>query len=549
MRTAITTTALCLLGTLHAQGPLFQWARQWGATQQDVAYDVALDALGNTIVVGDHQGTLDGDPGAGVNTLPSAGGTDAFVAKLDAAGEHLWSYGFGSTLEDRALAVSTDPQGNVIVTGRFSGTVDFDPGVADVELTSVGDQDVFVVKLAADGTFQWARKVGSIYSDECYTVSVDAEGNAFVTGTLGEQADLDPGPGVYTLPTGNFLLKLDADGAFLWAVRPFTSGGTVFRTCTNAAGELFLTGVAGTGDFDPGPDTYTLTGAGPDIFVSKLDADGGLIWARLLGGPNGEQGNGIAVDANDRVYVTGWFRTGCNFDPGGSDTTLTTENGADAFVLRLNADGTFGWVFQHGGTTFSADEGYGVAVDDQGLVYITGQVLGTADMDPGPGTFLLSTGSTNAVFVQCVDSDAAFQWAFKVSAGAFAYNVGRSIRSDAQGHLRIAGSFEGANVDFDPGAGTYPMTVAGVYDAFVLALGPDLFEGIGAVVPGVNGPYPVPARERVDFGERVTGTIVDSRGVQVRTMVAEDRVSVAGWPQGLYVLRCTDGRAFRFLVE
>jgi len=190
-----------------------------------------------------------------------------------------------------------------------------------------------------------------------------------------------------------------------------------------------------------------------------------------------------------------------------------------------------------------------VAVDGQGLVYITGQVLGTVDMDPGPGSFLLTTGSTNAIFVQCVLSDGTFQWAFKVSAGPFLFNAGRSIRTDAQGRLRIAGQFEGANVDFDPGTGTYTMSVAGIDDAFVLALSPDISTGFGPVHTEVSGVFPVPATERVFFGERLSGSIVDGRGVRVLGLVDANSMSVVGWPAGLYVLRCEDGRSLRFMVE
>lgn len=547
----ITCVTWLMTTHLHAQIPTFQWAARWGSTARDVATDVALDATGNTVLVGTFVGSIDGDPGAGTSTLVGPGGDDAFVVKLDPQGAHVWSYAFGGGLQDKGMAVAFSPVGDVVVVGLFSGTVDFDPGPGSFMQTSNGNQDVFILKLAADGTLIWARNVGSIYSDECYTADVDGDGNVFVTGLVSEAADLDPGPANYPFAIGNFVLKLDPSGQFLWALHPFTSGGNVFGACLNATGELYLTGWAGTADFDPGPAELILQGfgGGGDIFVSKLDGDGALAWARLLGGPGTEQGYAIAVDGNDNAYITGSFNSGCNFDPFFSDSTLTTVNGADAFTMRLDADGTFAWVFQVGGTTFSADEGFGIAVDELGLVYITGEVLGITDMDPGAGTYTLNTGNTNAIYVQCVDDDATFQWAFKISAGQWYYNAGRAIVAGPQGRLCIAGTFQNVNVDFDPGPGISNLSGAGNDDAFLLSLGSVLPTGVDSHEAVAFELHPNPAMEHVYFSERVNGSVVDGCGKVIEQLLNAGSISVAAYPAGLYAVRSEHGGTVRFAVE
>jgi hypothetical protein len=99
---------------------------------------VAADASGNVIVTGFFEGAAD----FGGDTLICAGGEDIFVAKYDASGAHQWSQRLGSTAGDQGLAVAVDGSGDVIVTGRFEGTVDFGGG----DLTSAGGSDIFVAK-------------------------------------------------------------------------------------------------------------------------------------------------------------------------------------------------------------------------------------------------------------------------------------------------------------------------------------------------------------------------------------------------------------------
>ncbi len=97
-------------------------------------------AGGFTLVAGDFEGTLD----AGGGPLASAGARDVFVAKLDLAGEHVWSKRFGDGASQTLGSVAVDRDGNVVLTGAFAGTLDLGAG----PLTSVDALDIFVAKLA-----------------------------------------------------------------------------------------------------------------------------------------------------------------------------------------------------------------------------------------------------------------------------------------------------------------------------------------------------------------------------------------------------------------
>ncbi len=127
-------------------GGNFVWAKGVNSGNSDNA----VDSSGNVYTTGAFTGTVDFDPGVGVFNLTSADGNydiDIFVSKLDSGGNFVWAKSMGGADDDRGLGVAVDSSGNVYTTGRFGGTVDFDPGAGTVNLTSAGGGDIFISKL------------------------------------------------------------------------------------------------------------------------------------------------------------------------------------------------------------------------------------------------------------------------------------------------------------------------------------------------------------------------------------------------------------------
>src|SRR5258706_6482447 len=124
-------------------------------------------------------------------------------------------------------STAVDAAGNVYTSGVFSNTVDFDPGPGTYNLTSTGTYDMFISKLDSSGNFIWVKAMGGNSSLDIAggsSITLDAAGNVYITGTFEGTVDFDPGPGLFTLSvTGNFrtrasfVLKLDSDGNFIWA--------------------------------------------------------------------------------------------------------------------------------------------------------------------------------------------------------------------------------------------------------------------------------------------------------------------------------------------
>ena len=330
------------LQKLDASGN-FVWAKSFGGMGWDAAYSLSIDALGNVYTTGWFQGTVDFDPGLGTYYLTSEGFTDVFLQKLDASGNFVWAKSFGGMEHDVGVFLSIDDSGNVYTTGFFRGTSDFDPGAEMYNLTSAGEEDIFIQKLDASGNFVWAKSFGGAYFDRAYSLSIDALGNVYITGYFNGMVDFDPGVGTYNLISEGkedvFIQKLDTSGNFVWA----KSFGGIYSDLASSlsidvSGNVYVTGVfEGAVDFDPGAGTHYLISAGEeDVFIQKLDASGNFLWAESFGGTGWDVAYALSIDALENVYTTGAFRATADFDPGAETYDLTSEGGWDVFIHKMS---------------------------------------------------------------------------------------------------------------------------------------------------------------------------------------------------------------------
>ena len=367
------------------------WVKQLGGTVADVVRGVAVDAGGNVYASGSFSGTADFDPGAGVTNLVSSGSNDAFVVKLDPSGALVWARQFGAASGDVSYSVTVDAGGNVYTVGSFQGTTDFDPGAGTSNLVSAGLNDVFVVKLDSAGDLVWAKSAGSASADVGYNVHVDGSGNVYSSGFFQSTADFDPGAGTSSLTsTGlydTFAWKLSSSGSLVWAKG---WGGTGNEYAAGAAldssGNYYTTGYfESVSDFDPGAGTASITPfGGTDAFISKIDANGNLVWARQFGGTSFDFSAGVAVDQAGNVCSTGYFMGTADFDPGaGTNNLSATGSTADIFVAKLNSAGEHVWAQSLNGA--SGESGNATAFDSGGDCYVAGYYMGTVDFDPGAG--------------------------------------------------------------------------------------------------------------------------------------------------------------------
>jgi cysteine-rich repeat protein len=422
------------------------WSHRFGGTSFDYGQDIAVDSAGNVLLTGRFTGTAD----FGGGPLSSAGSWDIFVGKLDAQGQHLWSRRLGGPGDDFGWSIAVDSAGNVLLTGYFRGTADFGGG----PLSSAGSWDAFAVKLDAQGQHLWSRRLGGTGDDVGLGIAVDSAGNVLLTGYFIGTADFGGGP---LSSAGNddiFVVKLDAQGQHLWSRRLGGMGNDWANSvAVDSAGTVLLTGAFYfTADFGGGP----LSSAGDyDIFAVKLDPQGQHLWSRRLGGTNYDEGRGIAVDSDGNVLLTGYFYGTADF--GG--VPLFSAGSSDIFAVKLDPQGQHLWSRRLGGT--SADLGRDIAVDIAGNVLLTGYFQGTADLGGGP----LSSAGDSDLFAAKLDAQGQHLWSRRL--GGTNADLGQGIAVDSAGNALLTGYFYGT-ADFGGG----PLSSVGSNDIFAVKLTP-----------------------------------------------------------------------------
>ncbi len=321
----------------------YVWAKSINGTGYTDPRSVTVDAVGDIYMTGIFYGTSDFDPGPGIfNLTPTVNGNDAFVAKLDAAGNFGWAKRIGGTQYDIGSDIQLDGSGNVIAAGYFGNTIDFDPGAGVYNVTAVGFLDSYLLKLSPQGNFIWVRTFGGLSSDCLRTISLDTSGNIYCGGIFSSTIDLDPGPASFTLTAFGlddvFISKLDSGGNFVWG-KQFGGVGYeyIYGIEADESGAVYATGTfRDLADFDPDSGIVNLISAGlDDSFVLSLHPTGALNWLVGLGSDSSDIAHGIAVVGSESVYVNGLFQENVDFDPGASTFNLSTIGNMDGFVLKL----------------------------------------------------------------------------------------------------------------------------------------------------------------------------------------------------------------------
>ena len=358
------------------------WNHVFGTAQNgsDATNGLAVDGTGAVLLTGQFSDTI--DFGCGVLTSQAA---DGFVARLDGAGNCLWSKRFGGAFSgDAGLAIAADAAGNVLVAGTFSGTTDFGGG----SVTSSGSQPaLFLLKLDAAGSFVWVKQFGA--AGPSASMTLDASANVLLCGSGG---DLDFGGGVVS---GGplFLAKLDASGNFVWGNALGTPVGSTM-TCTGIAagaqGDFVIGGsYSAATDLGVGPLPASQGAGSVGGYVARFKSTGTIAFSVGNAGSGTTTVPAVALDALGNTFVTGAFDTALSF--GGP--TRVSAGGQDVFVVQLSPTGAFTSSSTFGDT--SAQFGSGVAVTPLGAPVIVGGYLGVLDFGNGA----LTTVTPSSPFV------------------------------------------------------------------------------------------------------------------------------------------------------
>jgi fibronectin type 3 domain-containing protein len=428
-------TATATTQGVAASGGSQLWATRFsgiGAFDNAYAMSLAVDPLGNSVVVGSFQRTVS----FGGASLTSAGAGDVFVVKYSATGQHLWSQRFGGTADDVAQGVAVDAAGNVFVTGYFTGSASF----GGATLTAVGQTDIFLAKYSSAGVHQWSAGYGGFNPDRGYSVAVDAGGSVVIAGYLVGTVDFGGGPLTSAGLADAFLAKFSSAGAHQWSRRFGGASSDIAETvAVDATGNIAAAGYfQGSADFGGGALT---SAGGNDAFTARYDANGNHLWSRAWGGASDDRATGVAVDGAGSVLTTGTFTGSVSF--GGP--LLPNTGGADIFVVKTLASGAHSWSKGFGTGASVPESSNAVAVDGSGNVLLTGSIVGGVDFGGGP---LNGNGSYDA-FVTKLRSDSTHVWSKRY--GALYDDRGWGIAADPTGNVYVTGDYY-LSIDFGGGA-------------------------------------------------------------------------------------------------
>jgi len=360
-----------------------QWANTYGGSSDDYAYSIQQTSDGGYIV-------------AGYTNSFGAGGTDAWVLKLDANGNVQWQKTYGGSSDDYAYSIQQTSDGGYIVAGY---TESFGAGYADV----------WVLKLDANGNVQWQKTYGGSGWDEAYSIQRTLDGGYIVAGWTDSF-----GAG----GTDAWVLKLDANGNVQWQK---TYGGT-YDDYANSIQQT------SDGGYIVAGRTYSFGAGGTDVWVLKLDSSGNVQWQKTYGGTYDDYANSIQQTSDGGYIVAGVtksFRAG----------------NADVWVLKLDASGNVQW-----------QKIYGYEPGDF-IPYSRNDSANSIQQTSDGGYIVASYGNfgldrTVRSKVLKLDANGNVQW--HKTYGGYNYDSANSIQQTSDGGYIVAGvtkSFGAGNAD------------------------------------------------------------------------------------------------------
>ncbi len=290
----------------------FVWAKSISSSNAQNVFAIAADALGNVYTGGTFSQTADFDPGATEFELTSNGSGDYFIQKLDSNGDFVWAQSFGGASYDYVYGILIDDNNDVLMTGGFKDTVDFDPGVGTSNFISNGGFDYFIQKLDENGDLLWVKTTGGVGSDIGIALTQGSSGDIYVGGKFSDTVDFDFGTGT----------------------------------------------------------TDVISNGSADYFIQRLTTNGDLIWVKSVGGTAADELKALACDLRENIYVLGYFNDTVDFDPNAGDTTIVSNGVNDISIQKLDSTGNLIWVKTYGSVGY--DNGNAVVADQQGNIYLTG---------------------------------------------------------------------------------------------------------------------------------------------------------------------------------
>lgn len=469
----------------HAAEGDLQWAQQLFSTAGILPTAMTTDPAGNVLFAGRLYATGTFQPGGIAVPITNGNqGQALLIAKFSPSGDFLWLRSALAFTRLTTRSLTTDAEGNLTVTGVFRGTADMDPGDGVTLINSGGVDQVFAAKYGADGSFQWVRT----WSAASAYATTDAAGNVLVCGHFSKAILIPGGPELQAAGTHDaFAVKLDPSGAPLWSrVLASENNDEAAGIATDPAGNVYLLGTAGPGEFRLEDTLLRRSDALLSDFVIKLDPQGVSVWDGYFPGSL----KAIAVDGTQNVYVAGEYNQVIEF---GGTTYPSIGTGSQGMLFKLSASGSIAWFRK-----IASDQkatGLKLSLGSDNRVLVGGSFSGNLSL--GAPQYDLPAPAALDVFLAAYDTAGTLQYTRRIAGEyeVYLYSL-NATHGDATYLTGISIIPNGspsvpAPIDANPGGGTLELDGWGGY----------LIKLDGTTSPG--GPAPIHSAD-TDSDHRVS---------------------------------------------
>lgn len=411
-----------------------------GSALNDAAECVFRGQNGNNVICGFFSDDMDFDPSEEENLIDPLGNPDIFVASYGENNDLEWVFNLGRIAMTDGMSIggmAIDNEGNILIGGHFSLTVDFDPSDNTANLSSAGGPDAFLAKYDEEGNYIWAISIGTSSNESITELDVDQDNQIIAGLRFSSEVDVDPGENEEILiPEGGIdaaILKFSDAGQFQWTQHIQPGGENELITALSCNQE---------GDIAIGAMVNGLTQGIPEqsMWIGQMDSEGNLTWSYDFN--NQGQSNEVSHLSYSQdgafLYVGGRFRSVTDFDPGEQERIISPLF-ADPFLAKYTAeDGSLEWVTS---VESASTEDYCAGITEaNGLVFMAGTFDVSAIFVPGDfNTQVVSNGDRD-LFISVYDS----QTGEFISASTFGGEGGELVRNaefTEDGDLLVAGEF------------------------------------------------------------------------------------------------------------
>lgn len=403
-----------------AQAPI-EWQFTAGGTDNDRGRKLVVTD-GGLIVIG-HSSSSDFGPNE------NQGEKDAVILKIDQDGNTLWQYNYGGSNEDVIWDIKETPDQGFIAVG-YSRSNDGDLSENN------GGQDYWIFKIDGQGALQWTKTYGGTNDDKALSVYVTEDGGTIVAGdSKSNDGDVSGHYGEFNYDC--WVIRLDSDGNLIWGKNYGGGSNEYTASIIQLADEGYLL-VSGTESEDFDVSNNYSTDDSEDIWVVRIDDEGGIIWEKNFGGSGEDSPENVLIIDEENILICGRTTSSSH------DFINQGIGGNDGFVMQINIDGDVTWTNLLGGAEIERITAIAHSTDGIGYIFSGFSESSDGDVSENYGEWDAWLGK--------LSNSGELIW--EQNYGGTEHDRAESIVVTEEGHILFTGYTSSSDIDIEQNNGS-----------------------------------------------------------------------------------------------